>query len=219
VSKTGKTTFGCSGDGGTLLLNADLPNASTYPREQDREGRILEVAFTGMQTMIDTVLALDADERMVDTVVVDPVGECHRRLLEEISNRAVRPTMNQYGDVSVHLERFCRALCEKPVTTVFICHEHPVKDEATGQMVRLPWTGTTNPALGQKLMAMVDIVGYAGVVATEDGEKLYAAQLVSQQGRSGGDRYDVLGDWAEMCLADWTERINTPKETPHVQPV
>jgi hypothetical protein len=174
-----------------------------------------------MQTMIDTVLALNADEGMVDVVVVDTVGECHRRLLEEASDRAIRPAINHYGDVSVHLERFCRALCEKPVSTVFICHDHPVKDESAGQMVRLPWTGTTNPALGQKLMAMVDIVGYSGVVASEDG-KVFAAQLVSQQGRSGGDRYDVLGDWVEMDLGDWMDRINgitQTKETNSVQPV
>jgi len=222
--KSGKTAFGCSGPDGTLLLNADLPNASQYAREQDTEGRIMEVAFEGMATMIDTVLALRSDEqRIAEIVTVDTIGECYRRLLEESSDRAIRPAINTYGDVSVHLERFCRALCELPIVTVFICHDHPVKDEASGQMVRLPWTGTTNPALGQKLMAMVDIVGYSGVVPTEDG-KVYAAQLVSQQGRSGGDRYDALGDWQEMNLALWLDRINHPdttttKEDTNVQPV
>ena len=205
--KSGKTAFACSGPSGTLLLNAELPNASQYARERDTEGRILEVTFEGMTTMIDTILALKAEEGIAEIVVVDSIGECHRRLLEEASDRAIRPSRNQYGDVSVHLERFCRALCELPVTTVFICHDHPVKDEAVGQMVRLPWTGTTNPSLGQKLMGMVDIIGYSGVVATEDG-KVFAAQLVSQQGRSGGDRYDDLGDWIEMDLADWLTRIN-----------
>jgi hypothetical protein len=220
--KSSKTAFGCSGPDGTLLLNADLPNASQYAREQDTEGRIMEVAFEGMQTMVDTILAVRAEERIAEIVVVDTVGECHRRLLEEASDRAIRPAINTYGDVSVHLERFCRALCEEPIVTVFVCHDHPVKDEATGQMVRLPWTGTTNPALGQKLMAMVDVVAYSGVVATEEG-KVYAAQLISQGGRMGGDRYDALGDWLEMNLTDWLDRINNPhtpsKEDTNVQPV
>lgn len=218
--KSGKTAFGCSSKDGTLLLNADLPNASQFARERDPEGRIMEVAFKGMETMIDTVLALKADEGFASVVCVDTIGECHRRLMENASDRAIRPAINIYGDVSVHLERFCRALCELPVTTVFVCHDHPVKDEATGAIVRQPWTGTSNPSLGQKLMAMVDVVAYSGVVQTEDG-KLYAAQLVSQAGRLGGDRYDALGDWLEMDLADWLDRINNPttKEDTNVQPV
>jgi hypothetical protein len=116
-------------------------------------------------------------------------------------------------DTSTHIERFCRALCELPVTAVFVCHEYPVKDEGSGQLERLPWTGTTNPALGSKLMGMVDIVGYTGVVEHENGEREYIAQLVTQQGRRGGDRFGgVLGDWAPVNIERWMSIIGATKE-------
>jgi hypothetical protein len=210
--KTGKTAGACSAPGGVLLLNADLPNAPHYARSRDPDGRIMEVEFEGMSTLADVVIGIEQEAngsaRMVDTVVVDPIGELHRRLLEDASKRAIRPTLPMYGDVSVHLERFCRKLCELPVNTVFVCHEFPVKDEASGQFERLPYTGTTNPALGQKLMGMVDIVGYTGVIERDDGTRTYAAQLFTAAGRRGGDRYDVLGDFRALDLAEWFSRIN-----------
>lgn len=195
-----------------MLLNADLPNAPHYARERDVEGRILEVAFEGLSTLADVIIGVEQERngaaKLVDTIVVDPIGELHRRLLEEQSNRAIRPTLQAYGDVSVHLERFCRRLCELPVNVVFVCHEFPVKDEATGTIERLPYTGTTNPALGQKLLGMVDIVGYTGVIEREDGSKLYAAQLIQAGGRRGGDRYAVLGDLQPLDLSAWLALIN-----------
>jgi len=81
-------------------------------------------------------------------------------------------------------------------------------------MERLPWTGTTNPALGSKLMGMVDIVGYTGVVEQEDGERAYIAQLITQQGRRGGDRFGgVLGDWAPVDITQWMEKIGAKEMT------
>jgi len=214
--KTGKSTAACSMPGGVLLLNTDLPNASHYPRSLDTENRIMEARFEGLQTLVDVTVGIqqeakllepaadevEAESRIVTSVAVDPIGELHRRLLEEISGRAIRPTLNQYGDVITHIERFCRALCELPVNVCFVCHEHPVKDEATGQFERLPWTGTTNPALGQKLMGMVDIVGYTGVIEQEDGSKVYAAQLINAGGRRGGSRWP-LGEIRALDLAEW----------------
>jgi hypothetical protein len=195
-----------------LLLNLDLPNAAHYAKSLDTEGRIMEVDFQGLDTLIDVHEALRKDDT-AECVVVDPVGELHRRLLEERSKRAIRPSIDAYGDVSVHVERFCRSLCEMPITTVFVCHEHPVKDESTGTMERLPYTGTSNPALGQKLLGMVDIVGFTGVVHQPDGTKAYLAQLVHDRGRRGGDRYDVLGDYRPLDLAEWLEVINSPTQT------
>jgi hypothetical protein len=215
--KSGKTTGACTAPGGVMLVNADLPNATRHAHRLDTEGRIMEVALKGMGTLLDVHQALasqgQGDARMIDAVVIDPIGELHRRLLEEESKRAIRPTLNQYGDVSVHLERFCRALCELPVAVVFVCHEHPVKDEATGTIDRLPYTGTTNPALGQKLMGMVDIVGYCGVAEADDGTRTYLAQTVNTEGRRGGDRFAVLGDFAPLDLTAWFELIRT--EQPH----
>jgi AAA domain len=196
-----------------LLLNLDLPNATRYAHSRAPDGRLMEAKFEGMSTLVDVHEALYQQPRMVDTVVVDPIGELHRRLLDEFSGRAVRPTLNQYGDVATHVERFCRMLCEAPVNVVLVCHEQPVKDEASGQMEKLPWTGTTNPSLGQKLMGMVDVIGYTGVVEQESGPPEYVAQLVNSGGRRGGDRFDVLGSWRRLDLADWFRTINGNQTT------
>jgi hypothetical protein len=216
--KTGKTTGACSAAGGVLLLNLDLPNASKFAHDRDPEGRIMEVRWQGMKTLIavSNAIAQQTDQgQVVETVVIDTIGELHRRLIEEASDRAIRPTLNQYGDTSVHIERFCRYLCEQPVNVVIVCHEIPTKDEATGTIERLPFTGTSNPTLGQKLMAMVDVVGYTGVIEREDGSHDYVAQLINDRGRRGGDRFDVLGDWRTLNLAEWFALIHDP--TPPAQ--
>lgn len=208
--KTGKTAGACSAPPGILMMNLDLPNATYYARQRDGEGQIMEIAYEGFDTLVDVHEALSKDTGILRTVVVDPVGELHRRMLDQFSKRAISPTLPTYQVVSVHIERFCRSLCEMPnVSAVFVCHEQPVKDEATGNFERLPWTGTTNPALGQKLMGMVDIIGYTGVRTLEDESHQYVAQLVSDKGRRGGDRFACLGDWQELNLASWVEQINT----------
>jgi len=221
--KTRKTTGACSMPGGLLLMNLDLPNASHYARSTDPDGRIMEIDFKGMESLIDVVLALEAQgegpERVVESVVVDTVGDLHRRLLEGESNRAIRPTLNQYGDVAVHIERFCRRLCELPVNVCIVCHEYPVKDETTGGMERLPWTGTTNPSLGSKLMSMVDIVGFTGVVRQDDGRAVYRTQLISEHGRRGGERFaGVLGEFPETDLGQWIETIHAHTQVPKPKP-
>ena len=213
--KTGKSTAACSVPGGVLYLNADTPNAlHSALRRNGADGRIMQVDLSGgvMDALIDVGYAV-ADqagkppaERFFDTVVVDPVGELHRRMLEEASDRAIRPTLNQYGDVGTQLERFCRMLVEAPVHAIFVCHETPVRDEASGTFERLPFTGTTNPTLGSKLMGMADVVSCTGVRQQEDGSKVYVGQLVSDFGRRGGDRFDALDDgrgYRELDLAEW----------------
>jgi len=202
--KTGKTAGACSAPGSVLLLNADLPNATHYAHAQDHEGRVKEVRVEGKATLQEIMAAAYPKSGPGwDTVVIDPVGELHRRLLEEASNMAVRPTMNQYGDVGTMIERFCRFMCEAPCNTVIVCHELSIKDEELGRFERVPFTGTNNPALGAKLMGMVDILGYTGITTLEDGSTAYAAQLTTGQGRRGGDRFAVLGDWRPMDLTEW----------------
>lgn len=211
--KTGKTTGACSAPGGVLLMNADLPNASVFAHSRDPEGRIQEISLASpMETLIEVTNAIeqqgDGDDRFFDTVVVDPISELQRRMLEEASDRAVHPSLNQYLTAQTYLERFCRMLCEAPVNCVIVCHELPIKDEGSGTIERLPNTGTSNPSLGQKLMGMVDIVGYTAVLVQEGDHKEYVAQLINDRGRRGGDRFDVLGDWRTLDLAEWFALIH-----------
>jgi hypothetical protein len=215
--KTGKTTGATSAPGPVLLLNADLPNASFFAHS--RRDDLLEIPYESFR---ETLIAIgkgiaDGDPTFggttppIKTLVVDPINELYRRILDELSNRAVSPTLPTYQAVNVHLERFCRALCETPLmNVVFVCHDLPVKDESTEEVERLPATGTTNPALGRRLMGMVDIVGFTAVYEEEGQGFKYMAQLVNAKGRRGGDRFDTLGPFREMDLTEWFAEPLTP---------
>ena len=201
--KTGKSVGAASVPGPTLLLNADSPNATRFAHAM-WEGDLHEAPVEGLQTLITAMQVIDSGE--FKSVVVDPVGEVYRILLEEISGRALSPAIQNYGDAGTHLERFIRALCEKPVNAVFVAHETSLKNEADGTFERLPWTGTNNPALGAKMMAMVDVIGYTGIVQGEgDAPDRYMATLVNANGRRGGDRTGQLGSARETNLSEWVE--------------
>lgn len=225
--KTGKTAGATSAPEPVLLLNADLPNASWFAHERRPEA-ITEIRY---ESFADTLVAIgkgvgDGDltfagltEEPVKTIVIDPIHDVYRQLLEELSRRAVSPSLPTYQAVGVHLERFCRALCEAPAPhVVIVAHDLPVKDEAAGDVERLPATGTNNPALGRRLMGMVDIVGFTAVVEKEGGGYDYVAQLVNAKGRRGGDRFDSLGPYRTMNLTEWfsepltTEPASVPEE-------
>lgn len=199
--KTGKTVGASSVPGPVLYLNGDRPNATRFAHGL-RGDDLREVRVEGLQTIIDATHELESGDYR--SVVVDPVSDVYRLILEDLSGRALSPQIQQYGDTGTYLERFCRELCEKPVNTVFVCHETAVKDEDSGGFERLPFTGTSNPALGAKLMAMVDVIGYTGVVAGEgDTPPQYVAQLINGKGRRGGDRFGVLGPMRDLNLGEW----------------
>lgn len=208
--KVGKTLGAASSPGPTLYINADLPNATRKAHEKYPTS-IFEVRFEGMQTLIDATHEVEAGKWT--TVVLDTAGEAYRVLLEEFSGRAVRPSLPLYGDTSTHIERFCRRMCELPVNFVVVCHEIDDKDESSGVIEKMPFTGTSKTKLGTKLMGMVDIVGYCGVSEVEGEGAQYLAQLLPVNGRRGGDRFDVLGKVRSTDLSEWIEAINKPEGT------
>lgn len=206
--KVGKTLGACSAPGPVLLVNADRPNASRLAHE--RYGDALhEQPMRGVQTLTDVVLHFRDGGAEELTVVLDTVGDAYRILLEEVSQRAMSPKVQHYRDAGTHIERFCRALCDLDVNVVLVAHELAIKDEEAGNFERVPFTGTNNPALGSKLIQMVDVIGYCGVAEGEDGQVSYMAQLIQGGGRKGGDRFDVLGRARELDLSDWSKTINT----------
>jgi hypothetical protein len=217
--KTGKTAGACTTKtlGGVVLLNADLPNATHYPHSLDSEGRIMEVEWdeNPLQTLVDITTAIIQQtgmrapaNRVAETVILDPLSEMHRRLIEGLAGSRMRPTLDQYGDAAIHLERFCRKMCELPVNFVIVAHDRAEKDEATGAFERLALTATNNQALGSKLMGMVDVIGFTGVKQIEDGSLQYLSQLAPGAGRRGGDRFDVLGSVRTTDVGDWISVIN-----------
>jgi hypothetical protein len=223
--KSGKTTASLSGPEGKLALNFDQPNSTFFARTfKDPDGSIVEPVMPAyeagklhIENLLNEVAVTyqrhleEGTTPFCETVVADPIGQLHRRLLEDLSQRAVRPSRDHYGDVSKIIERWCRFMCEvAPCNFVIVCHDRPIKDEVEGGFVRLPFTGTSNPDLGQRLIEMVDIVGYCGRLEQQGEQPKYVAQVFNGGGRQGGDRFGALPDYAELDLTQWFDLI-----TPH----
>jgi hypothetical protein len=213
-SKSGKTTGAASAPGGILYMNLDLPNATRFAHQRYDDGHLMEIQFEGLKTMTEVAHTVyDPNQiKMVDAVVVDPISELYRRLVEDLSPKrpdgtpVLSPPLNAYGDAQTHIERFCRHLCLSPVSAIFVCQEIDIKDEASGEVERLPFTGSrSNLSLGRKLMQMVDIVAYTAVLGREEGGKEAWAQLIPARGRPCGDRFDVLADANGRRILDLTE--------------
>lgn len=205
----GKTTGALSAPGPVLYLNAEGPNAAMFARR--RGARVGEVTVTGGDVLNEALLYLRSGEGGIRTVVLDSVGAIFQAVLEGMTGGG-KPTLPQYGDTTSALERFCRALRDLPLHVVLVCHEHTVKDDESGVIERLPYTGTSNPALGVKLMAQADVVGYCGRVAPTDEhpEARYMAQLVPAGGRRGKDRTGLLGEFPDLDLTEWASVLGAP---------
>jgi hypothetical protein len=225
--KSGKTTGAASAPGLVGYLNCEQPNSTEYAHELDTEDRLKEIVIPrDVKPLLSEVMRScypAQGEPIIDTWVLDTVGELHRRLLVQRSKGAVRPTLDAYGDVAREVEDFCRFMVEAPCNFVIVAHEQPVKDETTGGFNVAPFTGTSNPALGQKLMGMVDIVGFTGatqIVDEEDPEKkrktIYVTQLTPTQGRPVGvrgrfNRLITPEGYRETNLSEWFAAAAPPE--------
>lgn len=211
----GKTTGALSAPGPVLYLNAELPSASRYARTLFGHDKVHEVAVGSLAVLRDAYAHLKGGKAPEQTVVVDSLSEVFRVVLEEYS-RGGKATLPNYGDTTLDLERFCRSLCYLPVNVVLVAHEITVPDEENGTLERLPTTGTSNPSLGVKLMAMVDVVGYCGVAAASDGEgpDRYVAQLARANGRRAKDRTGALGKVRDVDVDEWTRVAAAALSTP-----
>jgi len=214
--KTGKTIGASTAPPGVLYMNCDLPDATRQAHVRHSDGSIMELEMPeegkgGMlKLMAEVVNAInDPKQAMVATVVIDPIGELYRRILEDLSNRAVRPTLNNYGDAGTHLERFCRSLCRSPINTVLCAHEWGYEKVGDEGMEMGIWTGTrsNSVSVGQKIMGMVNIIGYTGLIVQEDGTKRWAAQLITGRGRQGGDRFAALDAVEDVDIQAWIAKI------------
>lgn len=126
---------------------------------------------------------------------------------------SLRPTLPTRGDVAIHLERWCRGMCESPVTFIVVAHELLVDPEGPAPAYVVPHTGTSKPTLPQKLAGMVDVVGYTARVEDDQGNEKYMAQLVPANGRIAGDRFTCLGKTREIDLTEWIGAITESDNT------
>jgi hypothetical protein len=203
--KTGKTLAAASAPKPLLYLNGDSGNAT---RLAHARYQFDEVAVEGLQTFVDVTNALEAPNSPYKTVVLDPLVEVFRLVLESMTDRVLHPSLPAIGDAGTHLERFIRKLIELPVNVVLVAHEgDPIKNDQTGEVEYLPLvtTRTGSPVFAAKIMAIVDVIGYTGIVRQADTDPKYVAQLIDGAGRRGGDRFGVLGASREMNLTEWAD--------------
>lgn len=207
----GKTVGACSAPGPILVLNAEGEGGLFFARRKHGNAKIREVEFKDAKTLDEVYLHLSKGGTE-KTVVVDSLGEIHKKLLEGYGGE--RPTLQQHGDVNLKLERFVRSLRDLNVNVVLVAHEQ--LDDVEGEPVRRPQTGGRK--LPEAIMAMVDIVAYTGVLPeTDDSPRRYTGQLVEANGRRAKDRSGALGKVRELDLTEWIAAA-TAAEAPAEEP-
>lgn len=195
---TGKSVAACSAPGPILYVNSEGPTALLKARQLNPKTEIREVAFENAATLDQTYLYLKDHGGKERTVVLDTIGEAHRALLDSYGGE--RPTLQQYGDVNLKIERFVRALRDLPINVVLVAHEQI--DDQDGALTRRPLTG--GKKLPEVVMAMVDIVAYTGVVTgKDDAAPTYWGQVIEAEGRRCKDRSGALGEARQLDLTDW----------------
>jgi hypothetical protein len=219
--KTGKTTgLVTTAPGRVLYFNWDLKNATRRGRQIAKEqGRVVPSEpnmprFKRDQTPVFDMMTqavYQAYEGMWDTVISDHIVEHFRRLLEEQTNRARRPTLEARGNAWADIERWCRGMCEAPVNFVVVAHEMTL--QKGDELLSIPFVGSQGASVGgvgTKLKSMVDFIAYTGVIGQEDEGLEFVAQLQPGQGRDGaqrdaGSRFDALmtETYRSLDLTEW----------------
>lgn len=202
----GKTMGGLSAPGPILFANADGSDASKMGHlvhGSSREIKEVRIDKSNASKFLD-LLYLEAASGKYKTFVMDPVGEVYQALLDEWSNSG-QIGINLRGDASQKIERFCRAMRDLPINFVLVCQEEIEMDSDKKPMIR-PAMGPTTGALKEKVMRMMSIIGYVGVVPAKDDEpRRWVAQLVEFNGRRAKDRSESLGDSRDIDLSEWIE--------------
>lgn len=198
----GKTVGACSAPGPVLLVNADGPDASRKAHAIYGD-KIREVVFDGAKTLDEVFLYVTSkDGEDVKTVVLDPLGEIYQKLFEEMGGER-KDMLKNHGDTQTKIERFVRSFRDLPINLVLVCHEEVADQE--GETIRRPLTG--GKKLPEKIVGMMSIVGYCGVVPADpekdETEPTYVAQLVEARGRRAKDRSGGLGDSRTLNLSEW----------------
>jgi len=195
---TGKTVAACSAPGPILYGNAEGETALLYARGLYGDDKIHEFPVSKAADLDALFLHMQGgcEEQ---TFVLDTIGETYQRLVEELAGTG-RASLQNYGDVNTKLERFIRAIRDLPINVVILAHEQV--DDEEGEVTRRPLTG--GKKLPEKLVAMMDVVGYTAVVpATDDEPTKYVAQLVEAKGRRAKDRSGALGVTRALDLGEW----------------
>lgn len=221
---SGKTTGACSAPAPILYLNAEGEGALEYARKRlgnpgpDKLREYLVSSKDRLDAGIRYLVSPAGAD--VKTVVLDSVGELYRLLVEHFAGGPGRkPEIQHFGEAGDYIERLSRMLRDRDVNVVWIAHELNMRNEATGTLERLPFTGSSsNAKLGRKIGSHVDVVAYCAPEVAADGTASYVARVGPGHPGVGcaKDRTDVLGRVAPLSFGQWLRKAqaeaapNTP---------
>lgn len=209
---SGKTWGALSAPPPILYLNAEGRGAVEDARQHHGADNIREAVVDSPRVLDDAELYLRDGGDGVKSVVLDSLSSVYQALVDHFSGGG-KPSLPNYGDATLRIERFARFLRDVPQTVVLVAHEIALADAGTGSFERLPYTGSSNPALAVKVMAMADVVAYtARTEPTEaNPEPRWLAQTVAGNGRRGKNRGDFLPSWLPVDIAGWVHLKQSAK--------
>lgn len=205
---TGKTSCAGSAPGPTLYFNVEGGNALSPARRLYGDEKFKEARYKNENTLTQLIEFIDKNENQIGSVVVDTIGELHRRLLHDMVDQNPKvdsATLQMFGLANARIERFCRWMLDRKPVFVIVCHESLDLDASTGNIQKMPMTG--GKQLPQQLSAMVDVVGYCGVTL-EDGNETWYTSFRSDGAKYGKDRTGKLGVNRRNDISRWLQVIN-----------
>lgn len=209
-----KSTAATSAPGPILFLNGDRKDGIRFARSIYPEKDIREVRVGGLNTLHDTILYVREHDE-IETVAVDTVGRTFDLVLRDIAKDDKQPTLPEIGKAQTEIERFVETLIDEDVNVVLVAHDMTIEtsgSEHDGTLMReqMPMTGTSKPSFSRKLMRIVSIVAFCGVLG--DGEhRRGMAQLFEAGGRRAKDGTGALAGedgFRATDLTEWAEAID-----------
>jgi hypothetical protein len=208
-----KSTAAASAPGPILYLNADRRDGIRYARSLYPKKDIREVRVNGLQTLHETAFYL-REHPEIETVVLDTVGRIFDLVLRSLAKNEKHATLPEIGDAQTEIERFVELLIEEDVNVVLVCHDmtvetHGAEQDGTLTREQFPMTGTSKPGFSRKLMRLVAVVGFCGVMG-EGSERRGVAQLFEAGGRRAKDGTGALAGadgLRDLDLTEWATAI------------
>jgi hypothetical protein len=209
-----KSTAAVSAPDPNLYLNADRKDGIRFARSIYPDKDIREVRVTGLSTLHETVFYV-REHPEVETVTLDTVGRIFDLVLRDTAKDDKHATLPEIGNAQTEIERFIELLIDEDVNVVLVAHDMTVEtsgSEGDGTLMReqMPMTGTSKPSFSRKLMRLVSVVAFCGVIG--DGEQRRGvAQLFEAGGRRAKDGTGALAGTEGVRptdLTEWVEAIN-----------
>jgi AAA domain len=224
--KSGKTTAACDAPGVQLLFNCEQEDSTRFAHKRDKDKRLIEPIIppfeSGKRSLYDLMgeIAIGARDKSWDGVILDSAAELYRRLLEEISNKAKRPSFEHRQDATSEFERWLRYMVAAPVNFTIIAHAMRVEgdDNTSIQVPLISSKSGSESGIGPKLGGIVGLIAYVRTIETEGGRQR-VAQVRSDDMDLGGRFPELETDegYRTLDIPEWYKlagiKLNGVQET------